>query len=516
MAATLDDILFAEAAAQTHLHRYLDKFETFLRQLTDDLGRLLLNLTSGRSRPSAGSAAESPAVLPAPIPSPAPPPVVPPPVPLVTPPVPPPPPPVVPSPALPLVPPVLPPPVVPSPVPPPVVPSPAPPLVPPVVPPPAPPSPPSLTPAIFSRPQAVLIVGPKPLPVSLVGGGGSAKSSAKPGGDEKASFWEGLTTGASRVVDIFAAAEKSLRAFGSAVAGFVAKASPIHIILWNQAIDDLSAVIGKELLPVMTRATQMIRTLADTFASLSPEGKKLAVGLGIGSGLGASLGALYTVGAALIRVFGGLPVLIGTLVGAFLGVASTMKSGQAIFAAFGSAVKALSGLVEAAAMVVLPVIEFALVPVLESLAVAARNAADGVRQAVESLRAAAGLSPLKNESSVGAAVRPAQVGDIQSYISKAYASAFQGGVNGDPARESVSVLKDIREILRKSNPLITPEDSWASTRPGMSRLGRAVGGESGERIGRGTGAVLDTIAAPFTMGPRAAVESMRYLFGDSR
>jgi hypothetical protein len=41
-------------------------------------------------------------------------------------------------------------------------------------PPASPPQPPSLTPAVFDRPQAVLIVGPRPLPVTVVGG--------KPGG----------------------------------------------------------------------------------------------------------------------------------------------------------------------------------------------------------------------------------------------------------------------------------------------------------------------------------------------
>src|SRR6266542_991476 len=41
--------------------------------------------------------------------------------------------------------------------------------------------PPSLTPAAFDRPQAVLIVGPRPLPVTIVGG--AAGGTGKPKGE---------------------------------------------------------------------------------------------------------------------------------------------------------------------------------------------------------------------------------------------------------------------------------------------------------------------------------------------
>lgn len=329
----------------------------------------------------------------------------------------------------------------------------------------------------------------------------------------------GLTTGPAAILGMFSALERGLASFGGAVARFVEKASPITIMRWQQATSDLQAVIGKALVPVLERVTSMVRVLADTFVSLSPQAKQLATGLGIGAGVGGAISALITAGSLFIKVFGGIPVLIGTLVGAFVGVAATMSSGKAIFAAFGGVMKALSSVVEALATVLLPVLEVVLVPILDELAKIAHEAANGLRDIVSGARELLGLgAEQKNKSSVGASVRNAQIGDIQSHINKAYTSAFQATSKEDYAKKSSDTLTDIKNFLlnsefSKSVRYMPREDSWASTRRPLESVGRQVAGESGAKFGRGVGTGIDALAGWATIGPRGVVAGLRSLFG---
>lgn len=256
----------------------------------------------------------------------------------------------------------------------------------------------------------------------------------------------GLTTGPAAILGMFSALERGLASFGGAVARFVEKASPITIMRWQQATSDLQAVIGKALVPVLERVTAMVRTLADAFVSLSPQAKQLATGLGIGAGVGGAISALVTAGSLFIKVFGGIPVLIGTLVGAFVGVASTMSSGKAIFAAFGAVVKAVSAIIESLAVVLLPLLEATLVPVLNHVANAAKEAAKNITELANGIREIAGIGASEKKSSVGASVRNAQIGDIQSHINKAYTSAFSAGLN-DIDKQQLNELKSIHRIL---------------------------------------------------------------------
>lgn len=342
-----------------------------------------------------------------------------------------------------------------------------------------------------------------------MGGGKTPTATPTPAG---ATFGQGLRTGPEKIIALFAALEKSLVSFGNSVARFVEKANPNAVLRWNQAIADLQAVIGRALVPALESLTGMVRKIADAFASLSPEAKRLVTGLGMGAGLGGALSALATAGVALLRVFGGLPVLIGTLVGAFIGVASTMQSGKAIFQAFGSVVKALSAVVEVVALALVPVLEYVLIPALEEVASAAKEAASGLKDVVDGLRAMVGMDPLKSESSVGAAVRNSQIGDIQSYINRAYTSAFQGASKEDIDKQQLTELKGIRAILARSS-FMPKEDSWASVRRETAQAGKFVGGEGGEAAGRRIGQGFDLLSGPFSVGPRFVVETMRQLFG---
>ncbi len=63
----------------------------------------------------------------------------------------------------------------------------------------------------------------------------------------------------------------SVAAIGGAVAPFVKLASPVHVQLFQLAVDDLTASIGRFLIPVMEYGTKLVRRFADvTFALSGP------------------------------------------------------------------------------------------------------------------------------------------------------------------------------------------------------------------------------------------------------
>lgn len=79
---------------------------------------------------------------------------------------------------------------------------------------------------------------------------------------------------------------------GFAVAkAFSAKANPVADERFNKAADDLQAVIGRSLTPVVEKATKTIRGLADAYASsngILSFLDNIATGKGSGTSLGAS------------------------------------------------------------------------------------------------------------------------------------------------------------------------------------------------------------------------------------
>lgn len=338
------------------------------------------------------------------------------------------------------------------------------------------------------------------------------------GGPAAVGALPGLTTGPARIVGLFGALEKALTSFAGQVTKFVALAAPVTVMRFNAALADLQAVIGKALVPVLERVTQLVRGLADGFVSLSPQAKQLAAGLGVGVGLGGAFAALAAAGKALVAVFGGLPVLVGTLVASFVGVASTMASGKAIMSAFGAVVKAVGSVIDTVAKAVLPLLEAVLVPALHAVADIIRGVADKVRELARAARELLNLGAEEepSKSSVGAAARSAQVGDIQSYISRAYTNAYQMGTGEDYARTTATTLGKIWEWLKNSEfatrtrPWAPAEDSWASMRPWGEAAGRAVGApNTGRALGRG----VDYVTGFASFGPRVIVESLRQLFG---
>lgn len=342
--------------------------------------------------------------------------------------------------------------------------------------------------------EAALTKGP---PAGAPAGGPAAPS---------AGLMTGLTTGSARIIGLFGALEKSLTSFGSQVAKFVGQASPVHVMRLNLAIADLQAVIGRALIPVIEKVTVLVRKLADAFINLSPEAQKFAAGLGVGAGIGATIAAVATAFKLLVGVFGRVPIIIGTLISAFVGVATTMDSGKAVISAFDGVMKGAITLFETLARAIMPILEAGLVPILETLGEAFKRLAETLRMTVNSVRSLFGLKRLEDggRSSTGAAVRNVEIGDVQSYINKAYRNAYMGaGEEGkDQQKRAADYLEKIHNILQKSNPLAPDPGSLGSVQPGFNRLG-APG------LGRG----IDTLVAPILAPARFAVEGMRALFG---
>lgn len=342
------------------------------------------------------------------------------------------------------------------------------------------------------------------------GGGGAAPAPA-PAAAPGSGLMAGLTNGPARILAMFGALEKAITSFGGQVARFVSQASPAHMLKWNMAIADLQAVIGRALLPVMERLTQMVRKLADAFVNLSPEAQKLAVGLGVGSGLGAAIAGVAAAAKLLMATFGRVPVLIGTLVASFVGVMTTMDSGRSLMKAFNGLLRATITLFESLARVLVPLLDYGLTPVLDALAGAIQDVSAAVESLVDAARSLFGLEPVSrtDRSSVGAAVRGAQIGDVQGFINRAYTSAFQGGVNSIEAQQ-LEELKGLRRDIRERG-IVPGTDTFGSARRPLAAVDRAVGGDGS--IGRGLGAALDLSLGPLTAPVRGVVSGLRSLFG---
>lgn len=124
-----------------------------------------------------------------------------------------------------------------------------------------------------------------------------------------------------------------LSAIGAAsLIGAAAVYSPVAMIQFGFAARDLAGIIGRELVPFLERLTAIVRNIADRFASLPPEVRKIIATLAVvgvvGAGVvgvvfkivGAVAGLITIIGAlnaalALLNIeSGGILIAIGVLV----------------------------------------------------------------------------------------------------------------------------------------------------------------------------------------------------------
>jgi CBS domain-containing protein len=172
--------------------------------------------------------------------------------------------------------------------------------------------------------------------------------------------------------------------FGNQIAKSVALANPAVFQQWQLAVRDLGATIGQTLTPVLQVVTKVVRLFADAISSFSGP-------------LGAVLGEIAE---SLMPIFGAL-----------------------------AEVMARVGQVLAGAMrLIAPFIKMAVDGIMTVFDWIGR----AVRYLLDLIGIELGDSPLKRGASVGAAVRQAGHGSVESVIQKAQASAFSLGAASGP------------------------------------------------------------------------------------
>lgn len=306
-----------------------------------------------------------------------------------------------------------------------------------------------------------------------------AEDEAKRKAELNAKVFEGLTTAANKVGAVLTNAMNAVTNFGNSIAAFVGKANPAAVMRFRIAVDDMTAVIGRVLTPVLERVTIVVRGMGDAVASLSGPAQSFIAGMSGGAGIGAVLAAAAGAAKLLLATLGPIPIIVGLVGGAIAGVAGTMASGRQVAEAFGRVAKVVGTIIESLAAVVLPLVSAALevvVPLLEMLADAITYVTDTILSALESIGLAerSSYDPTA-KSSVGAAVRQASIGDISSFASKAYSTAY-GGASNDVPKAQLSEMQKMNKTLEDIKKGLMADGTRKEDRQvmGSSSLGRAV------------------------------------------
>lgn len=281
-----------------------------------------------------------------------------------------------------------------------------------------------------------------------------AEDESKKKSELNSKYLAGLSAGLSKVAAIATSAMSAITGFGNQLAGIVGQANPAAVHRWQLALADSTAVLGRTLTPVLEKMTVIVQRLGNAFASLSPQTQRLIAGMTGGAGLGSVLTAAAIAAKALVASLGPIPIIVGLFGGALAGVVSNMSSAKSLGDAFSRVLGALGTAIEAIAEIAVPLLTAAIevvTPLLELFADAISYVASVITSALASigLSSAAGYDP-NSKSSTGAAVRQAQIGDLSSFASRNYTSAY-GGATNDIAGQSLRELKKINDRLEKMN-----------------------------------------------------------------
>lgn len=240
---------------------------------------------------------------------------------------------------------------------------------------------------------------------------------------------------------VVSVAADAIAGLGQQMAHFVRSASPGTVMLFNNVLEDMNAVIGQALKPVLEVVTVVARTFADTLTLLVPIGGAVALGL-----------------KPLVGAFGAFMETIGRVFHVVRRLADQLAPmWNAMSGAIYEVMKAIQPLVDllidglgAAMLEVQGVFVTALTTVVPYVSAFARAMADFIAWMVKGTRvflAMLGIS-LPDESgsrpggSVGAAAKSANIGSVDSALQKALTSAFSMGTGAsDPAVETASAAK---------------------------------------------------------------------------
>lgn len=313
-----------------------------------------------------------------------------------------------------------------------------------------------------------------------IGGGGVGAGGPKP--PEKGGLEDRLgkiTVGAvkaSAVLNTFTTVfDKFIQGMGAGITKFVALANPAAVMRWNMAMENAMSALGRVFIPLLDRFTHLIQMLGDAIESLSPQAKSLIAGLTAGGGLAAIFGAIAAAAALLVKTFGGLPMLIGTLVAAFAGVFAATADGQQLMAGFAQVLKVVGTVFEEIAKVLVPIVASTAGPVLKALGDVLATLGGVVVRVMEALapglkalaQLIAALAPVFEE--LVAAVAPlaeailVPLAALFSALAQVVAAVFipilkeLASVIRDVAEFIIDVVKELLSFLGLEMPGKTPE-----------------------------------------------------------
>jgi hypothetical protein len=285
-----------------------------------------------------------------------------------------------------------------------------------------------------------------------------------------------LNAAAAAMGGVFSALQAGIAAAQRQVESFVAKADPAAVIKFKLAIDDLHGVIGRMMVPLLNNLGTTFRKVADHLYALSPAAKALIAGLTAAAvGFVVVTTAIWGMNVAFATLTGGLSAVLGAIGAGIAGILMATSSTGALEGALdtlmgpmGQFIDALGQVATALAVAVAPLME----TVFAALAAVMKEVATAIQQAMPMfLRLAAWFRAvaefvaqivgLKLGGEAGPpkapnAVRQAQMGGIQDFISRQYVSALQGG---SPQQKQLDVMKgmadDVKEILRIIEKYVT-------------------------------------------------------------
>ena len=350
---------------------------------------------------------------------------------------------------------------------------------------------------------------------------------------------------------------------GNSVGSLVNKANPAVFQKFTFAVDDLSAVIGRVLVPVLEVWTGLTRKVADAIASLGAGGDQLLKSffgfefladslsqildkvlppfVRIFDSLGERLSAINSamrpfvdvvatffaaIGNGIATLMERTAPLVKILFGWVEVVGELWRSTTEIGAAFGELVSAFD--------VVTPFVEGLVNAVMDGFVNALKSAAHWIRvfadvttwlirSIAEIVRSFTDMfdvfgtrdrrGEVKSGSSTGAAVRNVSIGDVGSYLNKAYISAFASGAGKEGTKEDpmAAVKRDVDLIKQNlQNNLITPAQKLiAEATVFIGELRSRA--EQGKAIANSAGSAASIGANIAMPGLGIARETMRYL-----
>lgn len=245
-----------------------------------------------------------------------------------------------------------------------------------------------------------------------------------------------------KAVGTLTAFRDAVTAVGNALAQFTQLANPAITQRFRFASDDLTASIGRALLPAMQFATKATRAFADVVFTLSGPFQRL--GSAVFKPLGEAADAVLAALSPVVRMFGRLVDLGAALLRPFTALGAALLK----FSALGTE-GALAGM-EA---VFTPMIEG-----LTAVAIVLGKGADAfgrmVDGAIKRIRAFLGLPKSIADASAGAAVRNVGLTSVESYQNKAITSAFGLGTASTEERTAKGV-EDMVKILER-----LPQHIW--------------------------------------------------------